>query len=70
MLRNLVCLLLASFVLNISGANLPALNPANLKKLLESVKPYADLSNAFYSVKGLDLLGENLPASVQQVSIF
>jgi len=66
MLKSLAFLLLASFILSVSGANLPALNTANLRKLFESVKPLADLSNAFYSVKGLELLGDSLPATARQ----
>lgn len=62
-LKCLMCLLVASFILNSSSAaNLATLNPANLKKLFDSVKPYADLTNGFYSVKGLQLLGESLSA--------
>jgi len=36
-----------------------------LKKLFDSVKPYSDLNNAFYSAKGLELLGETLSAASQ-----
>ncbi len=68
-LKNLFCLLLASFVLNVSCTNLPPLSTSTLKKLFDSVKPYSDLSNAFYSAKGLQLLGEALPAASQAVLI-
>ena len=64
MMKSLVCLLLASFILNVSSANLAPLSTANLKKLFESVRPYSDLSNAFYSMNGLQLLGETLQAGV------
>lgn len=60
--KSLMCLLVASFILNSSTASsLPALNPSNLRKLFDSAKPYADLTNAFYSVQGLHLLGEKVP---------
>jgi len=62
MMKSLVCLLLTSFILNVSSANLAPLSTANLKKLFESVRPYSDLSNAFYSMNGLQLLGETLQA--------
>jgi hypothetical protein len=48
-------------------AEYSTINPANLKKLFDSVKPYSDLSSAFYSVKGLSLLGETLTAQSQTV---
>lgn len=48
-----------------ADSNYPTINQANLKKIFDGVKPYADLSNAFYSVKGLSLLGETLNAQSQ-----
>jgi len=54
----------------VSCTNLPPLSTSTLKKLFDSVKPYSDLSNAFYSAKGLQLLGEALPAASQAVLIF
>ena len=73
MLKNLIfCLILAStsFVPNVSSTNLPPLSTPALKKLFDSVKPYSDLNNAFYSAKGLELLGETLSAASQAVSIY
>ena len=45
------------------------INTLNFKKVFSSAKPYSDLSSAFYSVKGLRLLGENVenPAVSQQI---
>jgi oligosaccharyltransferase complex subunit delta (ribophorin II) len=45
-----------------SGFN-PTISKVILKKQFDSVKPYSDLSSAFYSVKGLELVGEQLPQS-------
>lgn len=45
-----------------SGYN-PTISKVILKKQFDSVKPYSDLSSAFYSVKGLELVGEQLPQS-------
>lgn len=39
-----------------------AINTQNMKTIFEAVKPYSDLSNAFYSIKGLALLGDKLDA--------
>lgn len=36
------------------------INTLNLKKVFDSVKPYGDLSSAYYSIKGLKLLGETI----------
>lgn len=57
MLKYLMCLL--GFALTVcSLSNNPVINSSNLRKTFESVKPYSDLSNAFYSIKSLDLLGD------------
>ena len=53
----IVCFILAN-VVNQSLANFQSLSPLNLKKVFDSVKPYTDLTNAFYSLKGLELVGE------------
>lgn len=45
-----------------SMSNNPVITTQNMKTTFESVKPYSDLSNAFYSIKGLALLGEKLDA--------
>lgn len=50
-----------------TNSNYPTINLANLRNLLESVKPYTDLSNTFYSVKGLELLGEKFQPQTQAV---
>lgn len=36
------------------------INKSTFKKVFLSAKPYADLSSALYSIKGLKLLGENI----------
>ena len=46
-----------------SASTLPTISKATLKKIFDNAKPYSDLSNAFYSVKGLELIGEKLPAN-------
>ncbi|CAF0949106.1 unnamed protein product [Brachionus calyciflorus] len=60
--KSLFCfgVLLASvaFVLSATNSNYPTINLANLRRVFDAAKPYSDLSNAFYSVKGLTLLGE------------
>lgn len=57
MLKYLMCLL--GLALTVSSlSNNPVINPSNLRKTFESVKPYSDLSNAFYSIRSLDLLGD------------
>ena len=40
-----------------------SINKSNFKKAFLSAKPYADLSSALYSIKGLKLLGENIDNS-------
>lgn len=53
----LICLL--GLVLTVSAISKNSvINPQSLRKVFEGVKPYSDLSNAFYSIKGLDLLGD------------
>jgi len=57
MIRTLLCLL--GLVLTASAMSKNSvINPQSLRKVFEGVKPYSDLSNAFYSIKGLDLLGD------------
>lgn len=57
MLKVLLCVL--GLALSVSAMNQnPVVNPQTLRKVFEGVKPYSDLSNAFYSIKGLNLLGE------------
>jgi hypothetical protein len=46
----------------------PTIGVSTLKKVFDGVKPYSDLSNAFYSVKGLHLLGETLPTQSHAVN--
>ena len=53
----IVCFILAN-VVNQSLANFQSLSPLNLKKVFDSVKPYTDLTNAFYSLKCLELVGD------------
>ncbi len=56
MLKYLVCLL---GLLTVSAMNQnPVVQTGNLRSLFESVKPYSDLSTAFYSIKGSSLLGD------------
>lgn len=58
--KYLICLVLASLILSVTSmAKNPVINPQNMKKIFEAAKPYSDLSNAFYSIKGLNILGEN-----------
>ena len=38
--------------------------------MFDGVKPYSDVSNAFYSVKGLQLLGETLQDSAHAVTYY
>jgi hypothetical protein len=40
-----------------------SINKSNFKKVFLSAKPYADLSSALYSIKGLKLLGESIDNS-------
>lgn len=54
----------------VQSSSYPTINKSILKKVFDGVKPYSDLSNAFYSVKGLELIGEALPAASQNVGIF
>ena len=51
------CLVLSAFG---SLTSNPTINLFSLKRIFEGVKPYSDLANAFFSIKGLHLLGENL----------
>jgi oligosaccharyltransferase complex subunit delta (ribophorin II) len=44
------------------NSNYPHINALGLKKIFDGAKPYADLSNAYYSIKGNSLLGETLSA--------
>jgi hypothetical protein len=53
-----------------TDSSYPTISPVNLKKNFDSLKPYSDLSNAFYSVRGLNLLGETLSAQSQTVNLF
>ncbi len=52
-----------------SAGTYPTIGVNTLKKVFDGVKPYSDLSNAFYSVKGLHLLGETLPTQSHAVSL-
>lgn len=60
--KSMICgvLALSCLILNVSSmlSNNPALNTESLRKIFESVKPYSDLSSAFYSIQGNSLLGE------------
>lgn len=51
------CVLVVNSTVN---SNYPTINSAGLKKIFDGAKPYADLSSAYYSVKGNSLLGETL----------
>jgi oligosaccharyltransferase complex subunit delta (ribophorin II) len=55
--------LLASLIYATSAvnSNYPTIQTSTLKKQFDAAKPYSDLSNAFYSINGNSLLGENLP---------
>ena len=48
----------------------PTISKQILKKIFDNVKPYSDLSGAFYSIKGLELVGEKVPANSLNVSVF
>ena len=65
----IVAVLVSCFAISLSStnSNYPTINLANLRSLLESVKPYSDLSNAFYSVKGLEILGQKFQPQAQAV---
>jgi hypothetical protein len=60
----LLCLLLAVSCSVLSVSSLITANPTisaqSLRKAFDVAKPYADLSSAFYSIKGLQLIGENV----------
>jgi hypothetical protein len=64
-------LILVSALLAVSGVMASTANPSisskNLKKQFDSARPYPDLASAFYSVKGLQLLGEKLSSEAAQV---
>lgn len=47
-----------AIALSATNANYPTINLASLRKAFESARPYSDLSTAFYSARGLTLLGE------------
>lgn len=70
MRRVLFCTLafLAALVYMTSATSYPTISQSTLKKIFDNAKPYSDLSNAFYSVKGLELIGEKLPANSLSVS--
>jgi len=52
-------------IINASLSTYPTVNLNSLKKVFDTAKPYSDLSNAFYSIRGLDLLGEKVPQASQ-----
>lgn len=52
---------LAVLVYATSASDYPTINKQILKKIFDNVKPYSDLSSAFYSIKGLELVGEKVP---------
>jgi hypothetical protein len=54
---------LAVLVYVTSASSNPTISQSTLKKIFDNAKPYSDLSSAFYSVKGLELIGEKLPAN-------
>lgn len=43
----------------------PVINPQTLRKSFEGVRPYSDMSSAYYSIKGLELLGDNAKLDTQ-----
>jgi len=47
------------------SSSYPTIQTAHLKKVFAQAKPYSDLTNAFYSIKGLQLLGDD---SLKQLS--
>lgn len=57
MLKVLLCVLGLALSVSATTKN-PTVNPQTLRKVFEGVKPYSDLSSAFYSIKGLNLLGD------------
>ena len=60
---------LAALVYVTSASSNPTISQSTLKKIFDNAKPYTDLSNAFYSVKGLELIGEKLPANSLNVKL-
>lgn len=56
-LKYLMCLLGLALTVSCTSDN-PVINPQNLRKIFEAAKPYSDLSGAFHSIKGLELLGD------------
>lgn len=62
---------LAVLVYVTSASSNPTISQSTLKKIFDNAKPYSDLSSAFYSVKGLELIGEKLPAnSLNEICTF
>jgi len=63
-IRSHLVLLLVALSIGVAyssiNSNYPTINASGLKKIFDSAKPYADLSGAFYSIKGNALLGETL----------
>ena len=53
-------LILLAFLVGISQATFHTINTENLKKVFNSAKPYVDLNSAYYSIRGLKLLKENI----------
>jgi len=60
MTKKILLFVMCISIAYVSASNNPTFSRVAFKKLFESAKPYADLSSAFYSVKGLELLNENL----------
>ena len=54
----------------VTSTTYPTISVNTLKKVFDGVKPYSDVSNAFYSVKGLQLLGETLQDSAHAVTYY
>lgn len=63
-IRSHLVLLLVALSIGVAyssiNSNYPTISASGLKKIFDSAKPYADLSGAFYSIKGNALLGETL----------
>lgn len=57
-----IILVAISLVHSSLNSNYPTISTVSLKKIFDGAKPYADLTAAFYSIKGNALLGETLSA--------
>ncbi len=54
-LKSFICMM--GIVLTVSCmSNNPVLSPQALRRSFEGAKPYSDVSSAFFSIRGLELL--------------